>query len=44
MKKYLSIAALFLLNNEVISWIALTIICGVALWSFVKAVCEYDGR
>lgn len=44
MKKYLSIAALFLINNEVISWLALTVICGMALCSFIKAVMDCEAN
>ena len=36
MKKYLMTASLFLLNNEVISWIALAIIAVMAFIAFLK--------
>lgn len=36
MKKYLAVASLFALNNEVISVIALTVIAGMALVAFIK--------
>lgn len=38
MKKYLSIAALFLLGDEVVSWIALAVLAIAALVWFVKEV------
>ena len=38
MKSVKLIAVLFLLNNEVVSWIVLTIFAGAALVWFVKAV------
>ena len=37
MKKYLAVASLFLVNNEVMSWIALAVICGMALVEFLIA-------
>ena len=37
MNKYLLAASLFLFNNEVISWLALAIICAMALIAFAKA-------
>lgn len=37
MKKYAIAASLFLFNSEVMSWIALAIICTMALIAFVKA-------
>ena len=37
MKKYAIAASLFVLNNEVISWLALAIICAMALIAFAKA-------
>ncbi len=37
MKKYaIAAASLFVFNNEVISWIAVTVIAGVALVAFLK--------
>ena len=38
MKKYLSIAAVFLLGNEVLSWLALAALVGLAIVDFVKEV------
>lgn len=38
MKKYIAVASLFALNNEVISWIALTIIAFMALVAFLKGM------
>ena len=38
MKKYAIAASLFLLNNEVLSWLALLIIVAIAVASFAKAV------
>ena len=38
MKKYAIAASLFLLNNEVISWLALLIIVAIAAASFAKKV------
>lgn len=43
MKKYAIVASLFLLNNEVVSWIALVIICVMALAAFCKAVVKEGG-
>lgn len=40
MKKYAIAASLFLLNNEVVSWLALLIIVAIAVSSFAKAVDE----
>lgn len=37
MKKYAIAASLFLFNSEVMSWIALAIICVMALIAFAKA-------
>lgn len=37
MKKYAIAASLFLFNSEVISWLALAIICAMALIAFAKA-------
>ena len=36
MKKYAVAASFLLLNNEVISWIAVTVIAGMALVAFLK--------
>lgn len=36
MKKYLVTASLFLLNSEVISWIALAVIAAMAFCAFLK--------
>ena len=36
--KYAIPSAFFLFNNEVISWIALAVIVGMALYSFTKEV------
>ena len=36
MKKYILTASLFLMNNEVISWIALAIIAFMAFVAFLK--------
>lgn len=38
MKKYLSIACVFLLGNEVLSWIALAVIAWMAIADFEKEV------
>lgn len=38
MKKYLITAGGFVLNNEILSWILITIIAAMALIDFVKAV------
>lgn len=38
MKKYAIAASLFLLNNEVLSWLALLIIVAIAVASFAKKV------
>ena len=35
MRKYLCVSSLFLLNNEVISWIAVVVIAGMALAAFL---------
>ena len=40
MKKYLAAASLFLINNEVLSWIALAVICIMALVEFLIAAEE----
>lgn len=37
MKKYAIAASLFLFNSEVMSWLALAIICTMALIAFAKA-------
>lgn len=44
MKKYAVAASLFMLNNEVISWLALVIICVMALVAFVNAVDREAGQ
>lgn len=44
MKKYAVAASLFMLNNEVISWLALVIICVMALVAFVNAVDREEGQ
>lgn len=44
MKKYAVAASLFMLNNEVISWLALVIICVMALAAFVNAVGREAGQ
>ena len=36
MKKYLWASCLFVFNNEIVSWIALTIIAGMAMVSLLK--------
>lgn len=36
MKKYAIAASFLLFNNEVISWIAVTVIAGMALVTFLK--------
>lgn len=38
MKKYLMTASLFVFNAEVISWLALVILAGMALIDFCRAV------
>ena len=35
MKKYIAVASLFILNNEIISWVALTVLAFMALASFL---------
>lgn len=40
MKKYAIAASLFLLNNEVISWLALLIIVAIAITAFATSVGE----
>lgn len=44
MKKYAIAASLFVLNNEVISWLALMIIAAIALVEFAKAVDREAGK
>ena len=44
MRKYLSIACVFLLNNEVLSWIALAVIAWMAIVDFAKEVDREAGR
>ena len=45
MKKYAIAASLCLFNSEVMSWLALAIICTMALIAFAKAVDkEVDNR
>lgn len=36
MKKYAIAASLFLFNNEIVSWLALVIIAGMAVIAFLK--------
>lgn len=36
MRKYLCVASLFMLNNEVISWLALAIIGGMAVVALMR--------
>lgn len=43
MKKYLAVASLFIFNNEVISWIAITVIAFMALIAFFKEVDRQGG-
>ena len=38
MRKYAIAASLFLLNNEIVSWLALLIITVIALTEFAKVV------
>ena len=40
MKKYAIAASLFLLNNEVISWLALLIIVAITITAFATSVGE----
>ena len=35
MKKYIAVASLFILNNEIISWVALTVLAFMALAAFL---------
>lgn len=44
MKNIKWLAGLFLLNNEVVSWIVLTILAGAALVWFVKEVDRETSR
>ena len=43
MKKFIAVASLFLFNNEVISWIALTVIAFMAIIAFFKEVDRQGG-
>ena len=36
MKKYLCVASLFLANNEILSWLALSAIAFMLVYSFLK--------
>ena len=40
MKKYLAVASLFVLNNEIISWLALLILGCMALVALLKGMEE----
>ena len=43
MKKYIVCSSLFLFNNDVISWIALTVIAGMAITEFFVKVGKAGG-
>lgn len=43
MKKYLAVASLFVLNNEIISWLALLILAVMGLVAFVREVDKAGG-
>lgn len=38
MRKYLAVASLFLLNNEIVSWLALLILAVMGTAAFLKAL------
>lgn len=43
MKKYLAVASLFVLNNEIISWLTLLILAVMGLVAFVREVDKAGG-
>lgn len=43
MKKYIAVASLFILNNEIISWLALLVLAVMAIVAFFKEVDKAGG-
>lgn len=43
MKKYIAVASLFILNNEIISWLALLVLAVMGIVAFLKEVDKAGG-
>lgn len=43
MKKYIAVASLFILNNEIISWLTLLVLAAMGIAAFFKEVDKAGG-